>query len=59
MGVLEHVLELADSTNDLALLFAGGVITAILLEITLCAGSLYLLDDIGEAWAFEFLELGT
>ena len=34
MSVLEHVLELADSANDLALLFAGGVVPAILFEVT-------------------------
>ena len=46
MCVIEHVLELANATNNLALLLAGSVVATILLEVTLGTSSFNLFDDI-------------
>ena len=45
VGVLEHVLELADLALELALLLAGGVVAAVLAEVALVARGADPADD--------------
>ncbi len=49
LGAAEHVLHLEDLGLVLALLLAGGVVAAVLLEVALVAGSTDLRDDLGAA----------
>ena len=52
MSVFEHVFENSDSTNDLALFLASGVVPTVLLEVTLGSGRFNLLDDVSETRTF-------
>ena len=53
LGALEHVLELADLALELALLLAGRVVAAVLLEVALVAGLADLGDDLLAHGALE------
>ena len=57
-GDLEHLLELEDPGLDLALLVLGGVVAAVLLQVTLVAGSTDPLDDLLALGTAQVLELG-
>ena len=46
LGAPQHVLELADPALELALLVAGGVVAAVLLEVALVARGADPLDDL-------------
>ena len=59
LGALEHVLELADPALVLALLLAGGVVAAVLLEVALVAGGADPGDDLLPDRALEVLQLGV
>ena len=57
LGAAQHVLELADAGLVLALLLAGGVVAAVLLEVALVAGGSDLGGDVGAHVSLEVLQL--
>ena len=57
-GVLQNVLELEDPAFLLALLLLGRVVTAVLAQVSLVAGSLDLFRDIDAPLHREIVELG-
>ena len=58
-GTAEHLLELADARLVGALLVLGGVVAAVLLQVSLVAGSADPLDDLGPLRPASVLELGV
>src|SRR5690606_28248661 len=56
-GVLQQALEVRDPRLHLALLLAGSVVPAVLLEVTLVTSSGDALGDLGPAGPFELREL--
>src|SRR6478752_5336417 len=57
LGAVEHVLELPDPALELALLLAGGVVAAVLLEVALVTGRADPGDDVLADGTLEVLEL--
>src|SRR5699024_6044729 len=56
-GVLQEPLEVRDARFQLALLLAGGVVAAVLLEVPFVASRGDALGDLGASRALELLEL--
>ena len=58
LGAQQHRLELLDLALELALLLAGGVVAAVLLEVALVAGGADPRHDLLAAGTLDLLELG-